>query len=84
MVDAALTGKLNNVEFIQNDLFHLNIPQSCENVPTEILNPINTWENKEDYKRTSENLAKKFSDEFDKSYGKQNIDPGVISQCPGK
>ena len=84
MVDTALTGKLNNVEFKQDKLFHLNIPQTCKNVPAEILNPINTWENKEDYKRTAENLAKKFSDYFDKSYGKQDIDPSVISQCPGK
>ncbi len=84
MVDAALTGKLNHVEFLQDELFHLNIPQTCANVPTEILNPINTWENKEDYKRTAEKLAEKFSNDFDKSYGKQDIDPGVISQCPGK
>ena len=84
MVDAALKGKLNNVEFIQDDLFHLSIPQTCENVPTEILNPINTWEDKEDYKRTAENLAKKFSDDFDQSYGTKNIQADIISQCPGK
>ena len=84
MVDAALKGNLNDVEFIHDELFHLNIPKTCKNVPTEILNPINTWENKENYKKTSEKLAKKFSDSFDKSYGKQNIQPEIVSQCPGK
>lgn len=84
MVDAALSGKLNDVEYTEDQLFHVNIPTSCENVPTEILNPINTWENKEDYKKTAEKLAEKFSSEFDKSYGKQDISQDIISQCPGK
>ncbi|MBN2598573.1 MAG: phosphoenolpyruvate carboxykinase (ATP) [Marinifilaceae bacterium] len=84
MVDAALKGKLDKVDFIENKLFHLNIPTACENVPSEILNPINTWENKDEYQKTAENLANKFSASFDKSYGNQDLDPGIISQCPGK
>ena len=84
MVDAALKGKLNDVEFIHDELFHLNIPTTCDNVPSEILNPINTWENKEDYKNTAKKLANKFSESFDKSYGNQDIQPEIISQCPGK
>eukprot|EP01029_Cantina_marsupialis_P020316 TRINITY_DN4764_c0_g1_i1.p1 TRINITY_DN4764_c0_g1~~TRINITY_DN4764_c0_g1_i1.p1 ORF type:complete len:553 (-),score=71.73 TRINITY_DN4764_c0_g1_i1:1269-2927(-) len=84
MVDAALKGKLNDVKYIEDNLFHLNIPTTCENVPSEILTPINTWENKDAYKETAEKLAKKFSDNFDKSYGNQEIQPEIISQCPGK
>ncbi|MCT4604186.1 MAG: phosphoenolpyruvate carboxykinase (ATP) [Marinifilum sp.] len=84
MVDAALTGKLNDVEYTEDNLFHVNIPSSCENVPTEILNPINTWKNKEEYKKTADKLAQKFSVDFDKSYGKQNIPTEIVSQCPGK
>jgi phosphoenolpyruvate carboxykinase (ATP) len=84
MVDAALKGKLDNVDLITYDLFHLNIPIACENVPSEILNPINTWANKEDYQKVAEKLASKFSDHFDQAYGKQNLDPAIISQCPGK
>jgi phosphoenolpyruvate carboxykinase (ATP) len=84
MVEAALKGKLNDVEYIKDDLFHVNIPTSCENVPTEILNPINTWEDQEAYKTTAEKLAAKFSDNFDKAYGEQNIAFEITSQCPGK
>lgn len=84
MVDAALKGKLNDAEYIKDDLFHLNIPTKCDNVPTEILNPVNTWENKEAYKETAEKLAKKFSESFDKSYGDKEIQPEIVSQCPGK
>ncbi|MBI9058838.1 MAG: phosphoenolpyruvate carboxykinase (ATP) [Labilibaculum sp.] len=84
MVDAALKGKLNSGEFIENKLFHVNVPTSCEGVPTEILSPVNTWKDKEQYQKTAEKLAMKFSKDFDKSYGQQNLDPNVISQCPGK
>jgi phosphoenolpyruvate carboxykinase (ATP) len=84
MVDAALKGKLNSGEFIENKLFHVNVPTSCEGVPTEILSPVNTWKDKDKYQKTAEKLAMKFSKDFDKSYGQQNLDPNVISQCPGK
>ncbi|WP_218973140.1 phosphoenolpyruvate carboxykinase (ATP) [Labilibaculum manganireducens] len=84
MVDAALKGKLDKADFIENKVFHLNIPTSCENVPSEILNPINTWQSHDEYQKTAEKLANKFSANFDKSYGNQNLDPGIISQCPGK
>ncbi len=84
MVDAALKGKLNSGEFVENKLFHVNVPTSCEGVPTEILSPINTWEDKEQYQKTANKLALKFSNDFDKSYGKQNIGPNIVSQCPGK
>jgi len=84
MVDAALKGKLNSVDYTEDKLFHLNVPSSCENVPSEILNPINTWKNKQDYQKTAEKLAEKFSKGFDKAYGKQDILPEIVSQCPGK
>ena len=33
MVNAALNGDLDNVNFIQDNLFHVNIPVTCPNVP---------------------------------------------------
>lgn len=84
MVEAALNGNLNGGEFIKDDLFHLDIPKACENVPSEMLNPINTWEDAEKYKKTALKLAKQFSDNFDKAYGEQNIKAEIIMQCPGK
>ncbi|MCD6111862.1 MAG: phosphoenolpyruvate carboxykinase (ATP) [Bacteroidales bacterium] len=84
MVNAALSGELKNVEYISDDLFHLNVPKTCPNVPSEILNPINTWKDKEAYMNTAKKLAKQFSEAFDKAYGKKNIKQSVIDQCPGK
>ncbi|MGZ2368196.1 phosphoenolpyruvate carboxykinase [Ancylomarina sp. YFZ004] len=84
MVDAALNGDLDNVEYVKDELFHVNIPTTCPNVPTEMLIPINTWEDKNAYKITAENLALKFSANYDKAYSKQDIEANIIAQCPGK
>jgi len=84
LVDAALNGVLDNVEYEENTLFHLSVPKTCPGVPAEILNPQNTWKDKEAYRRRAEKLASEFSAHFDKTYGNKNIDPEVAKQCPGK
>jgi len=84
MVNAALNGELEKVEYTYDELFHLNIPKTCPNVPSEILVPSNTWTNKEDYRKMAEKLADEFSKAFDKSYGTKNIKESIKNQCPGK
>ena len=84
MVNAALNGDLEDVEYIHDELFHLNIPKTCTGIPNKILNPVNMWIDKNDYELTANRLANKFSDAFDKSYGNKQIDESVKNQCPGK
>lgn len=84
MVNAALNGELENVEYETMDLFHLNVPKSCPNVPSHILMPVNTWADKDAFKAAAAKLAKAFSDAFDKNYGHKNIAEAVIKMCPGK
>lgn len=84
MVNAALNGDLENAEYTVDELFHLNIPKECPGVPTEILTPINTWQNKEEYQQTAAKLADQFSNAFDKAYGSKNIADSIVKQCPGK
>lgn len=68
MVSAAIAGELNNVEYEKDEIFNLYIPKTCPNVPDEILNPENVWENKEKYLETAKTLAKKFKENFEKKY----------------
>ncbi|MCD4772163.1 MAG: phosphoenolpyruvate carboxykinase [Bacteroidales bacterium] len=84
MVNAALSGTLENVEYEHDELFHLNIPKTCPNVPSEILFARNTWEDKDAYDKTAKKLAHQFSVNFDKSYGTKNIKESIIKECPGK
>ncbi len=84
IVHAALSGDLDDVEYADDPTFHILVPQSCPGVPAEILNPRNTWEDKEAFDRRAQKLASDFSAHFDKAYGSKGIDPAVVSQCPGK
>lgn len=84
MVDAALNGTLENAEYHQNELFHVNIPKEVPGVPSEMLNPINTWKDADEYTKTAEGLATQFSKAFDKAYGKNDIASDVKKNCPGK
>ncbi len=84
MVNATLNGDLNEVEYAYDPLFHVDIPKTCPGVPSDILFPKNTWEDKAAYDAQAKMLAEKFSAAFDKSYGDKNIDASVVKVCPGK
>jgi len=64
LLHAALEGKLENASYTQDPIFGLYIPDSCENVPTEILNPRNTWTDKNAYDKKATELAKRFKENF--------------------
>ena len=66
MVTAALNGELDKVEYKHNELFNVDVPTSCPNVPSEILDPKSTWADKEAYDKTAKGLAAKFVENFKK------------------
>src|SRR5690554_686021 len=66
LVEAALNGQLENEKFETIPVFNLAIPTACPNVPSEILNPRSTWENKGQYDRSALELGKKFIENFKK------------------
>ena len=68
MVTATLNGSLENVEYKHDDVFNLDVPQSCPDVPDEIMNPRDTWEDKAAYDVQAKKLAKMFADNFAKKY----------------
>jgi len=79
MIRAALDGKLDSVEYEEDPIFGLMIPKSCPDVPAEILNPKNTWSDKEAYDRTAISLAESFVKNIAKFSG---IAPEVIAAGP--
>ncbi|MFA6060701.1 MAG: phosphoenolpyruvate carboxykinase (ATP) [Taibaiella sp.] len=64
MISSALNGHLNHIQYQEHALFGLQMPMSCPDVPDEILNPENSWENKAEYRLTAEKLAKAFTENF--------------------
>ncbi len=66
MITAALEGNLDDVGFENHPVFGMAIPQSCPNVPDEVLNPRNTWADKEAYDEKAKYLAGLFIKNFEK------------------
>lgn len=65
MITAALNGGLDNVQFETHPVFGLQMPVSCAEVPSEILNPRNTWADKNAYDTKANELASKFVKNFE-------------------
>ncbi len=82
MVNATLTGQLKDVDYEQDPIFKVWIPKSCPDVPSEILNPKNSWKDGKAYEERAKKLAGDFSNYFQKAYGNKNIDAAVASECP--
>lgn len=66
MITAALEGKLDNVAYEAHPVFGMMMPMECPDVPTEVLNPRNTWANKEEYDAKAKDLALQFIKNFEK------------------
>ena len=66
MITAAMNGELNNVEFVPHAVFGVLKPQSCPGVPSEVLNPRETWSDKEAYDKKALELAQLFVKNFEK------------------
>lgn len=65
MITAALNGDLNNIAYKEHPLFGILIPEICPNVPSEILDPRNTWQDKDAYDRKASELAGAFIKNFE-------------------
>ncbi|TLX93385.1 MAG: phosphoenolpyruvate carboxykinase (ATP) [Thaumarchaeota archaeon] len=66
MVTAALTGEFDIVKYRHDDTFNLDVPTTCPGVPPEVLNPRNTWSEKDAYDLSARKLAQMFVENFRK------------------
>ena len=79
MVTAALTGALDNVRHTHDELFNLDVPAEVPNVPADILDPKNTWTDKDSYYLSAKKLAQMFIENFKKFH---NVDPNIVNAGP--
>lgn len=66
MLAAALAGDLDDVEYNDDNIFGLLVPTEVPNVPSAVLNPRDTWNDRDAYDEKAQELAKMFKDNFKK------------------
>ncbi|WP_185863198.1 phosphoenolpyruvate carboxykinase (ATP) [Blattabacterium cuenoti] len=78
IVQNVLNGFLSEVPYEKYPIFNFEIPKYCPGVSSNILNPKNSWKNKEMYQNQVRVLAKKFIQHFDiyRQYADKNISSG--------
>jgi phosphoenolpyruvate carboxykinase (ATP) len=80
LLNAALEGKLDNVEYRTDKLFGYSVPLSCPDVPNDVLEPSNSWGDKNDYWKKYDALAARFIENF--KLFEENVAEDVINAGP--
>lgn len=80
MITAALEGHLEKADFDIHPVFGMAMPLTCPGVPENILNPGNTWADKDAYMEKAKYLAGLFLKNFEKY--KNGVTPEVLAAAP--
>jgi phosphoenolpyruvate carboxykinase (ATP) len=65
IIRAILDGRLSSVRSSPDPVFGIQIPESCPGVPSEILHPRNTWQEKAAFDAKARELARRFAENFE-------------------
>ena len=66
LLNAALSGKLNDVKYTKDPIFGFLVPIECPDVPAAVLSPSASWGDKKEYDRRYRDLAMRFKENFAK------------------
>jgi phosphoenolpyruvate carboxykinase (ATP) len=66
LLNAALTGKLAQVEYYRDPVFGFEVPKTCPDVPDSVLEPWSAWPSRTEYDRRYLDLAMRFVQNFAK------------------
>ncbi len=80
LITEALIGNLENVAYETLPIFNFHVPTACPEVPSEILNPRNTWADKAAYDAKAKELAVKFNENFKKYADKASAE--ILAAAP--
>ena len=80
MITAALSGQLDHVGYEKHPVFNIDVPTTCPDVPTEVLDPRSTWPDKAKYDEQASKLAGMFIENF-KTF-EADVTPAVKAAGP--
>jgi phosphoenolpyruvate carboxykinase (ATP) len=80
MITAVLENKFDKIEFKNHEVFGIAIPSECPGVPVEILDPRNTWTDKNAYDKKAKYLAGLFVRNFENFA--DGVNENILSAAP--
>ena len=80
LLTAALNGSLRNATFRTDKYFGFAVPTALDGVPSEILDPVNTWKDKAEFDKTARGLVGMFQKNFAKF--EKHVDAEVLAAAP--
>lgn len=79
LLDAALSGELDDVETYVDPVFGFEVPCSCPGLDDDVLHPERAWSDEGEYRRRYEELAARFRDNFQKLTGAGALEPATAA-----
>ncbi|MCR4438182.1 MAG: phosphoenolpyruvate carboxykinase (ATP) [bacterium] len=64
LLNAALEGKLDQVQYRKDRIFGFEVPMTCPDVPEDVLDPASSWGDKDEYWKKYDALAARFIENF--------------------
>jgi len=80
LLNSALNGELNDVEYYTDRVFGFQVPKHCPRIPDNVLYPSTAWTSEDAYMKRYRSLAARFIDNFQKFA--DSCPPEVINSGP--
>ncbi len=80
LLNSALNGDLQSVEYYDDPVFGFKVPKKCPGIPDNVLYPSTSWPSEQAYMKRYRSLAARFIDNFQKF--SENCPPEVIKSGP--
>ncbi len=81
MLNAALDGELDQVEYTTDPVFGFRAPKTCPDIPDGVMDPASSWPSAEAYLKRYRGLALRFIDNF-KKFTDVSITDEVVKTGP--
>jgi phosphoenolpyruvate carboxykinase (ATP) len=79
MLNAALSGALDNEPMTPHPVFRVAVPRTCPGVPSQYLDARGMWADKNAYDRAAHDLSLRFARNFEKFTG---VKPEILEAGP--
>jgi phosphoenolpyruvate carboxykinase (ATP) len=83
MINAALKGLLDKVDYELHPVFEMLMPKRCPGVPETLLSPRYTWRDRGAYDKAAYDLAELFRKNFEQ-YAINGLDDSIVKAIPKK